>query len=375
MRFALLGNHPDGLALAQALVDSGRHTLTAVSAVTGRLVGTEARSVSDLEELLADPAVEAVIVAGPPAMRGAQLRRALQSERPVLCVHPVDEKPDLAYEAAIIQSDTRQLLLPILPEALHPAFRRLREFLDREGVTSPIGAFLLLIVDRQTTGEVLLNTSAGLELAVPGWEILRVIGGEIVELSSFADTEALEAGAAILLAGRFEKGGLFQVTMLPNQPQARWRMVIIGSKGQAELIFPQGWDGPSFLTWAGGPEETWPRFDAWPEMVAVLEAAVAEKPTVFTWQDEVRLLELDDAARRSVEKRRAHIMEYQEASEEVGFKGTMALAGCGLLWSVLLLLIVSRWFPWVGWMILPLLLVFIALQFLRYAIPGKGSSG
>ena len=32
MRFALLGNHPDALEMACALVDSGRHQLTAFTA-------------------------------------------------------------------------------------------------------------------------------------------------------------------------------------------------------------------------------------------------------------------------------------------------------------------------------------------------------
>ena len=54
----------------------------------------QTRRVSDLEEVLADPAIEAVIVAGAPAVRPAQLRRALQSERHVLCVHPADDSPE-----------------------------------------------------------------------------------------------------------------------------------------------------------------------------------------------------------------------------------------------------------------------------------------
>ena len=36
MRFALLGNHPDGLAFAAALVATGRHTLAAVYDFAGR---------------------------------------------------------------------------------------------------------------------------------------------------------------------------------------------------------------------------------------------------------------------------------------------------------------------------------------------------
>src|SRR4051794_11595115 len=92
MRFALLGNHPDGVEMATALAESGRHQVVAytvsVEAAVLERWGASAKKVGDVEEVLADPAVEAVIVAGHPANRPAQLRRALQSERHVLCVHP-----------------------------------------------------------------------------------------------------------------------------------------------------------------------------------------------------------------------------------------------------------------------------------------------
>jgi hypothetical protein len=78
---------------------------------------------------------------------------------------------------------------------------------------------------------------------------------------------------------------------------------------------------------------------------------------------------LDDAARRSVERRRASALEYPEASEEVGFKGTMTLVGCGLLWGALLLLVLSAWYPRLGWLVLPVLVLFLGLQLLRWIIP------
>src|ERR1700740_1323987 len=95
MRFALLGDHPDGLDLAVALAASTRHEITIYS---GPASGAEylqrwkltPRRVGDLEEVLADADIDAVIVAGPPAGRNVQVRRALQSERHVLCVHPLD---------------------------------------------------------------------------------------------------------------------------------------------------------------------------------------------------------------------------------------------------------------------------------------------
>src|SRR5262245_1807755 len=110
MRFALLGDHPDGLEMACALVESGRHELAAytgppVSTEYQRRWGEKCKRVADLEEVLADPAVDAVIVAGSPANRPQQLRRALQSERHVLCVHPAASTLDAPYEAAMLQAD------------------------------------------------------------------------------------------------------------------------------------------------------------------------------------------------------------------------------------------------------------------------------
>jgi hypothetical protein len=83
----------------------------------------------------------------------------------------------------------------------------------------------------------------------------------------------------------------------------------------------------------------------------------------------VRCLELDDAARRSVQRRRASTMEYQEASEEVGFKGTMTLVGCGLIWLMIVIVILAIWFPKAGWAIMPLLVVFLGLQAFRWIVP------
>ena len=233
----------------------------------------------------------------------------------------------------------------------------------------------LLTFDRHPTGEVLDSIQEeGTAPTFPGWDILRRLGGELAEVSSFADGEEPAAGLPVLLAGRFEAGGLFQVTLVPGQPVAHWRLVVIGTNGQATLTLPQGWHGPAFLNWheAGQEcEEYFERFDPWPAVVEAFERAVAKQPSVLRWQDEVRMLELDAAARRSVERRRVDLMDYQEANEEVGFKGTMTLLGCGLLWGVVVMLVLSRWYPWTGWLMLPLLAGFVLLQLLRYVIPAK----
>jgi hypothetical protein len=272
-----------------------------------------------------------------------------------------------------------------LPEATHPAFHRLAEFIRRKEASSPIGTFRLLEMERGVTDEVLDGIwIAGQKPSFPGWDILRTIGGEIQEVSAFAESEELREGEPILVSGRFEQGGLFQMTLLPRQRQPGWRLSAIGTAGRAELVFPLGWAGPAYLDWRdadGEPhEEYWERWDPWPALIETFEPLVDRKdplhePRSLSWQDAIRALELDDAARRSIERRRSSLLEYPEATEEVGFKGTMTLVGCSLVWGMLLLLILSRWWPMLGWLIVPMIVVFLGLQFLRYVIPKPREGG
>ncbi len=427
MRFALLGTEADGLELARALVATGRHQLLYASARgRDRHLPVGVRNASDVEEVLADPAVEAVIVAGRLDQRAAMVRRALQSERVVLCLHPADTRPEGAYEAGMIQQDVGQVLLAVMPDAFHPAIARLHALL-KEQVNLPIpgangllpqaerasevrlqtaptqpavqvleppavqptiedrplalGKLRLLEAEFRSAGEALLGFEfEGAQPCFPGWDVLRTIGGEVAEVSALAEAEALEPGRPVVVSGRFEHGGLFQITLVPNSQQPSRRFRVVADLGEAELLFPLGLPGPAFLTWSqrgDQPQEvSWDAWDPWPTVVEALEAVLrreppADAPPALSWQDAIRCLELDDGARRSVGKRRVTAMEYPEATEDVTFKGTMTLVGCAILWAMILLVILSRWVRWLGWGIPPLLLLFLGMQLFRWIIPKR----
>jgi len=431
MRFALLGDHADGLDMARALAESGRHELAVYS---GPALGVETLArwnlhpdrVGDVEEILADPRIDAVIVAGPSADRPAQLRRALQSERHVLCVHPADQNPDTAYEAAMIQADTQRVVFPLLPEALHPGFHRLADWIrsaDPETETlapqdplatavtshhvphttrhspltthqSPLttddaSPLRMVEVERWSTDRVLLETED--KPSFPCWDVLRLVGGEIVEVTALAEEEEVPLNAPVVVSGRFESGGMFHEVFLPGQPESRWRIGVVTPRGRAELVFPQGWPGAAHFSWSdetGEGSDTWDTWNPWPALVVAVESALSAEArerksaraqehapalprsrALLSWKDEIRCLELDAAARRSIERRRTSTLEYQEITEEAGFKGTMTMVGCGLIWLSLVLLILSAWIPWMGWLIVPVLIFFLLMQLLRWIVP------
>jgi predicted dehydrogenase len=376
MRFALLGNHADGLKMALALVESSRHEFAAYSGpplLWEKLDLRPGRVIGDIEEILADPKIDAVIVAGDLSQRPNQLRRALQSERHVLCVGPPGDSPDITYEAAMIQSDTRRVLLPLLFGSIHPAVQQLRELIQ---TNQPASAVVRLIEWEQHSN----HSSDGY---FPGWEVLQALGGPIAEVSAFAEQMVRGAQEPLLVCGRFEHGGLFQAVLSPHAPEGTWRLRLTTSSLRAELDL--SCTNKAHLSWtdaAGAAhQEEWDSANPYREMVRVFENAVrayeqgtagngskekeSRDEAALTWQDAIREAELDDAARRSVERRRVSALEYPEATEEASFKGTMTLIGCGMLWLMLVLLVLSRWFPVLLFVIVIMLTVFLCLQVLR----------
>jgi len=369
MQFALIGDHPDGRNLASALVATGRHRLLYhVSSQPLALPSDHQplRAVTDVEEIFADPAIELVVIASKLHERPAQLRRALQSERDVVCVHPVEDRPDTAYEAALIATDSRCTVLPLLTETFHPAIARVRELMERD---SPLGPRRMLILERSWLDAEALTSSGNLTRPTfPGWHLLRSLGGEIVEVSALAVGEALEPDEPLLVAGRFDRGGLFQIAYVPGQSHDRFHLRLVCAHGEATLSFPHGLEGIATLRYTSengtNQEQTWGAWAAWADWVTFLETR--PRPTSLTWQDEIRSLELDDAVRRSLERRRTSLLDFQEATEEVGFKGTMTLVGCGVLWLIMFAAIASRWVSWIGWLIVPLLIFFLGMQLLGF---------
>ncbi len=384
MNFALIGDHPDGLNAAAALAASGKHALVAYAGPTHdaeilRQRGLSFKQVRDVEELLARPEIELVIVADTLEHRPAVLRRAAQAEKHVLCVHPADLLPDVAYEVAMIQKDTKKLVLPLLADRFAPGLVRLRQ-LCNDGT---LGKLQSLECEwpvnaprpsgERGGGEGAWEISPLLRL----WDAIRALGGEVAEVSALAVAEEVGPNDTLTLTGRFQEGGLFQVLLVKGATRPGCRLRIRGEHGEALLTCPDGWYGPARLEYPGLGEtraETWDAWDPVPVWINQLHQALAGRPGHAAnphWLDATRCLELFDAARRSAAKRRVVPMVYEEFTEVSTFKSAMTSIGCGLLVLGTLLFILGVGFRWPRWAVHSLigcLVLFLVLQALRLIV-------
>ena len=76
--------------------------------------------------------------------------------------------------------------------------------------------------------EVLLEClHEGHKPGLPGWDVLRFVGGEVAEVYLQSAHAEVTANEPLLVSGRFLNAMLFQATYLPNQAEGRWRLSLV----------------------------------------------------------------------------------------------------------------------------------------------------
>jgi predicted dehydrogenase len=368
MRALLLGNHPDAVSLAVALADAGAWELAAyvgpaevAQAWQGR--GWAVEIYREVEAALALRDLDWVVAGDELPYRSLLLRRALQSEKNVFQVHPADLEPDICYEALLILGDTKKQLAPLLPERATAAFVALGRLLQ----ANDLGRVERVELDLTFAPPPTWETHPLLHL----WHGPRLAAGEIQELSVLAaGAEEADLSTPLAISGRFQSGAFFHFNLTPRvQTGESFHFTVKGAQGQVRLELPTGWFGPARLEWqfAQGAMESQevPATSRQEALLTLGRQALTAAP-LATWTDATRALELFSAARRSVRRRRVIVMEYESFGEVGNFKSTMAALGCGVLLLVMVLFFTVPTIPWLKWLIMPLLLLFLGLQMLRW---------
>lgn len=231
-------------------------------ALAGRL---GCRAVADPEELVVDPAVEAVVVASPDATHAALVRACVAAGKRVLCEKPL--APSLPEAAALVHDLGAAASLVSLGfmRRFDPGYAELRAALHSGRVGAPL---LVHSTGRGvssgpgTTAESSVTGSAVHDLDVVPW----LLGSPVVEVSWQATRASSSAGFAdpqvVLL--RCATGVLATVETFLN---ARYgydiRCEVVGESGALSLVEPVRVATDTALQRTSGYAPDWrPRFAA-----------------------------------------------------------------------------------------------------------------
>lgn len=193
----------------------------------------------DYDQMLTDPAVQAVYIASPNALHANQVLTAARAGKHVLCDKPLATSAVVA-ENLVDECDAAGVSLGITFQTrFHEGMATIRKAIADGAVGSVITGHL-----EMSSGRTLLSgwrtdpEMAGLgvvnNIGVHGYDLLRyLLGAEITEVSAMTSAEdslALDTTAVALL--RFDTGPIFSVQVNQAVPHHQPDLVIYGSAGR-----------------------------------------------------------------------------------------------------------------------------------------------
>jgi hypothetical protein len=294
-------------------------------------------------ELLDGAACDAVAVGTrdwSPA-RAELVRLLVQTGRTLVLAHPLEPSMLWAYELEMIARDSGAVLVPFLPDRLHPFI----DWLAGEIQAAVAGAGSRGPLESVRFERTLADRSRASVLAALARDVdlIRVLVGEPGRLGTLgsADAEAAWPTLAVGFTG-------------PDQVPVRWqvapgpapglRITLQHARGSVEVTAP---DDDTPWTWSGPPPATLP-FDRGAAILGVLNGsaarpAAAADPSLppARWADAARAIDLAEAVPRSLARGRAIDLHQEEFSELGTFRGTMASLGCGLVLLALVVLLAA----------------------------------
>ena len=394
MKFALLGDDPQALALARAAA-YGPHQLAWIGEAAGaadllRTIAPRATRDTPWESLLDNRTADVVIVgrSADEDRRADQLRKLVQVGVPLLVTHPGSSSMLVCYELEMIRCETGCIMRHYSHGRLHPAITVLADLVA--GRSNEIGAVEQIVFARALPQR---DKRTVLEQFARDVDLVTMVAGDINKIGALgaADDEAAYATLSVQMSGVSATGLRWSVQ--PVDEQTGGTLSLLGTAGRTVLQMPLT-DQPWTLEQTVGSQTERTVYSDWDEPAAAIEAmvkAVDERADASTWSEAARTVGLAEAIERSLKKGRTIELYEQEFSEQSTFRGMMTSLGCGLLIAMLLLIplvgvlvkiledlgapewlmgAIGSW-PW--WM-LAVFVVFLLLQLLpKFVLPADGN--
>jgi myo-inositol 2-dehydrogenase/D-chiro-inositol 1-dehydrogenase len=331
---------------------------------------------ADLDDLLARPAIEVAIVGGPIDRRGEYLRRCAAEGIAVICLHPAGADSEPYYQVALSHAETGAIIVPDIPLRLHPGVAMLRAALGSD----ELGAFRGIRLEAE-------SDAGGLDLVRVVFarhvDVIRAFLGEIEALSATGDPPGDHPDLELIVQLRAAENRRAELRIRSGLDRAN-RLTLIGANGSLALEFDATLHQPAIIIHESSDEPASKvELDPWDPHEAIFSILLAARDgrrapelTGPTLHDATRAMELSEATARSLRKGRTVELHYEQISEEATFKSVMTSTGCVLFIGALLIIPLALagpplgfyWTIYLAYMIPPVLVLFIIMQTLRFAV-------
>ena len=329
MNFLILGGGPIELAWARVIAESGKHRVLSVFPAFTEL--PELRASSDLDDALATPGVEAVLVGGALDLRAESLRSVASSGLPAICLHPPGPDSEAYYQVAMSRAETGSILVPDLANRLHPGVLVMREALRR----GELGMFRSLRFEASVDSDAADLARYSFARAV---DVVRALLGEIEAVTATGDPPGDRPNQSLVVQLRASLSRRAELRFEPGPPLPS-RIILTGETGSLTLELNESADPrPRLMKKSATNKETLLDLDPWDPFQAVLdvfEDAVAGLPHHPDLMDATRAMEVSEGVVRALRRGRTVELHYEEISEAGTFKSVMTSTGCLILLAVL----------------------------------------
>jgi predicted dehydrogenase len=332
---------------------------------------------SDLDDLLARPATDIAIVGGPIELRGEHLRRCAAEGMAVICLHPPGADSEAYYQVALSRAETGAVIVPDLPLRLHPGVATLRETMS----SGALGTFRGIRLEAVAEGDGVDLVRVVFPRLV---DVVRALLGEIEGLSATGDPPGDHPDLELIVQLRAAEKQRAELRIRSGHESTN-RLTLSGVSGTWTLEFDSLLEQPAVLvrhSSSGQPErQTLERWDPHAAIFSSLLAACGIGGAALpaggpSLHDATRAMELAEATARSLRKGRTVDLYYEPISEEASFKSVMTSTGCMLFIGSMLILPLALagpplgfgWTIYIAYLIPPLLVLFVILQTLRFAV-------
>ncbi|MGB6042486.1 MAG: hypothetical protein WBF93_04935 [Pirellulales bacterium] len=321
------------------------------------------------------------------------IRRLSELGIPLVLSHPLNHSAMVYYELEILIEDAKVAMIPYVPARSQTAVQVLRRRMDDQPVgdgVEGLGQLEQITLDR-TVGKI--TRAELLDAFTSDVDVIRYLVGDVSDVAAMHPGGADSLPIPLSVQMNSKRGHLLRWSMSAAAAPPGAKLTLTGTQGSSVLHMPDedAWQLEGLVSDedpAVGEESAGGSSDVVASLIRQLEMARNDAEYMQqTWQDVTRSVETTEALEKSLRKGRVVRLSYDGRGEQAAFKGTMASIGCGLLIAMLLVTVVSAvllkiakvqemaglaaFVGKVPYVVLGLLLVFLILQLLRFAIPGK----